>query len=65
MQAADEGDPPLSSAVLVTITVTDVNDNVPVFSQVNYSLLLQVRPPESLTNKLKPKNGDLAMQLDH
>ncbi|XP_056131020.1 protocadherin Fat 2 [Lampris incognitus] len=41
VQAADEGSPPLSTAVQVTFTVADVNDNAPVFSQVNYSLLLQ------------------------
>uniref|UniRef100_A0A8C2WRQ2 FAT atypical cadherin 2 n=1 Tax=Cyclopterus lumpus TaxID=8103 RepID=A0A8C2WRQ2_CYCLU len=41
VQAADEGAPPLSSAVLIAITVTDVNDHAPVFSQVNHNLLLQ------------------------
>ncbi|XP_076595621.1 protocadherin Fat 2 [Chaetodon auriga] len=64
VQAADEGDPPLSSAVLITITVTDVNDNPPVFSQVNHNLLLQ--EGESIgssvlqlvvTDKDTPRNG--------
>ncbi|XP_051716060.1 protocadherin Fat 2 [Ctenopharyngodon idella] len=41
VQAADEGSPPLSSAVQVTVTVSDVNDNPPMFSQINYSLVLQ------------------------
>uniref|UniRef100_A0A9J8DFP2 FAT atypical cadherin 2 n=1 Tax=Cyprinus carpio carpio TaxID=630221 RepID=A0A9J8DFP2_CYPCA len=41
VQAADEGDPPLSSAVQVTVTVSDVNDNPPMFSQINHSLVLQ------------------------
>ncbi|XP_016310855.1 protocadherin Fat 2 [Sinocyclocheilus anshuiensis] len=41
VQAADEGDPPLSSAVQVTVTVSDVNDSPPMFSQINHSLVLQ------------------------
>lgn len=45
VQAADEGVSPLSSAVLIAITVSDVNDNPPVFSRVNYSLTVQVTAP--------------------
>uniref|UniRef100_A0A8C9TCT0 FAT atypical cadherin 2 n=1 Tax=Scleropages formosus TaxID=113540 RepID=A0A8C9TCT0_SCLFO len=36
IQAADRGDPPLSTAVQVTITVLDVNDNAPTFSQTTF-----------------------------
>ncbi|XP_028272859.1 protocadherin Fat 2 [Parambassis ranga] len=64
VQAADEGNPPLSSAVLITITVTDVNDNPPIFSQVNHSLLLQEGESVGssilqlvVTDKDTPKNG--------
>uniref|UniRef100_A0A3Q3VQC2 Uncharacterized protein n=1 Tax=Mola mola TaxID=94237 RepID=A0A3Q3VQC2_MOLML len=64
VQAADEGDPPLSSAVLITITVTDVNDNPPIFSQVNQRLLLQEGEPIGstvlqlvVTDGDTPRNG--------
>ncbi|XP_029297728.1 LOW QUALITY PROTEIN: protocadherin Fat 2 [Cottoperca gobio] len=64
VQAADEGDPPLSSAALITITVNDVNDNPPVFSQVNHSLLLQEGESVGssilqlvVTDKDTPRNG--------
>ncbi|XP_047440816.1 protocadherin Fat 2 [Mugil cephalus] len=64
VQAADEGRPPLSSAVVITISVTDVNDNPPVFSQINHSLLLQEGESVGstilqlvVTDKDTPKNG--------
>uniref|UniRef100_A0A3Q3DSY9 FAT atypical cadherin 2 n=1 Tax=Hippocampus comes TaxID=109280 RepID=A0A3Q3DSY9_HIPCM len=64
VQAADEGDPPLSSAVLVTITVADANDNPPLFSQVQHSLLLQEGEVVGsgvlqllVTDKDTPRNG--------
>ncbi|XP_066149601.1 fat-like cadherin-related tumor suppressor homolog isoform X2 [Euwallacea fornicatus] len=37
IQAIDGGTPPLSNVATVNITVTDCNDNAPVFSQVSYS----------------------------
>nr|XP_015205333.1 PREDICTED: protocadherin Fat 2 [Lepisosteus oculatus] len=43
--AADSGEPPLSSAVQVTVKVSDVNDNPPVFSQLNHSLAIQEGDP--------------------
>uniref|UniRef100_A0A3Q3F9R6 FAT atypical cadherin 2 n=1 Tax=Labrus bergylta TaxID=56723 RepID=A0A3Q3F9R6_9LABR len=58
VQAADEGNPSLSSAVLIAITVTDVNDNPPVFSQVNHSLLLQGESVGSTILQLVVKDID-------
>ncbi|XP_061100562.1 protocadherin Fat 1a isoform X2 [Conger conger] len=43
--ASDNGSPPKSSNATVNIDVSDVNDNPPVFSQGNYSLILQENRP--------------------
>lgn len=37
IQAIDGGTPPLSNVATVNITVTDCNDNAPVFNQISYS----------------------------
>ena len=42
VQAMDGGSPPLSSSASVVITVTDVNDNVPEFSQPIYTATLPI-----------------------
>ncbi|KAJ8383464.1 hypothetical protein AAFF_G00220600 [Aldrovandia affinis] len=43
--ASDNGSPPKSSSSTVNIDVSDVNDNPPVFSQANHSLILQENGP--------------------
>lgn len=40
VEAWDSGDPPLSSATMVTIVLMDVNDNAPAFSQGIYNVLV-------------------------
>ena len=42
IQASDSGTPRQSSTVLLIITITDINDNAPVFSQTNYTAQVQV-----------------------
>lgn len=37
IEARDAGDPPLSDSCVVTVHVTDTNDNSPTFSQATYS----------------------------
>ncbi|KAJ8416521.1 hypothetical protein AAFF_G00358090 [Aldrovandia affinis] len=44
--ASDNGNPPKSSSATINIDVSDVNDNPPVFSQANYSLIIQENRPE-------------------
>lgn len=41
--ASDNGVPALSSSAVINIDISDVNDNPPLFSQANYSLIIQVR----------------------
>lgn len=41
--ASDNGAPPLSSSAMINIDISDINDNPPLFSQANYSLIIQVR----------------------
>uniref|UniRef100_A0A8C9AJH2 Protocadherin-16 n=1 Tax=Prolemur simus TaxID=1328070 RepID=A0A8C9AJH2_PROSS len=43
--AADRGQPPRSSAVPVTVTILDVNDNPPVFTQASYHVAVPEDTP--------------------
>ena len=40
VQATDGGKPPLSNQATVNVTVTDINDNPPIFIQNSYSALV-------------------------
>uniref|UniRef100_A0A672IDN9 FAT atypical cadherin 1a n=1 Tax=Salarias fasciatus TaxID=181472 RepID=A0A672IDN9_SALFA len=44
--AADNGVPPLSSSTVINIDISDINDNPPLFSQANYSLIIQENRPQ-------------------
>ncbi|CAI8050090.1 Protocadherin-11 X-linked [Geodia barretti] len=43
--AIDRGNPPLSSSATINITLSDINDNAPVFSQASYTISI---PEETL-----------------
>uniref|UniRef100_A0A672YLW5 Protocadherin Fat 1-like n=1 Tax=Sphaeramia orbicularis TaxID=375764 RepID=A0A672YLW5_9TELE len=44
--ASDNGMPPLSSTAVINIDILDINDNPPLFSQANYTLIIQENRPE-------------------
>lgn len=46
VQASDNGSPPKFNTTTVNIDVSDVNDNPPVFSKGNYSVIIQVNTSE-------------------
>ncbi|XP_041488205.1 protocadherin Fat 1 isoform X1 [Microtus oregoni] len=45
VQAADNGSPPRVNTTTVNIDVSDVNDNAPLFSRDNYSVIIQENKP--------------------
>ncbi|XP_043112794.1 protocadherin Fat 1 [Puntigrus tetrazona] len=62
--ASDSGNPPKSDSSAINMTVADVNDNPPVFSQANYSLIIQENLPSgavvlqlNVTDNDSPENG--------
>ncbi|XP_056092251.1 protocadherin Fat 1 [Rhinichthys klamathensis goyatoka] len=62
--ASDSGNPPKSDSAVINMAVSDVNDNPPVFSQANYSLIIQENLPSgtsvlrlNVTDNDYPQNG--------
>ena len=43
--ATDSGDPPLNSSTVVTVTISDENDNAPLFNQSEYSIVFPENEP--------------------
>ena len=42
VEARDQGKPSLASRISIIIDIDDVNDNPPIFSQANYTAVVQV-----------------------
>ncbi|OWA49788.1 Fat-like cadherin-related tumor suppressor-like protein [Hypsibius exemplaris] len=49
VKAIDQGLPPMSAVKTVEVSLLDVNDNAPVFSKANYSVVLQEKRPVGFT----------------
>ncbi len=59
LKALDGGNPPKSGTLNITVTVLDINDNRPVFSQDTYSVSLQENSPVGTTViKIKATDSD-------
>ena len=59
IQATDHGIPELSSSVLVNLEISDFNDNPPLFSQDNYTAVVQEdKPPGFVILKFHVTDAD-------
>ncbi|XP_041121082.1 protocadherin gamma-A11-like isoform X3 [Polyodon spathula] len=64
--ATDKGSPSLSSKKTITISVSDVNDNSPVFTQPSYTAFLMENQPQGtpiITVKAKDKDAEQNAQV--
>uniref|UniRef100_A0A2K6PPZ4 Cadherin-related family member 2 n=1 Tax=Rhinopithecus roxellana TaxID=61622 RepID=A0A2K6PPZ4_RHIRO len=55
---SDCGEPVLSTKVNVTITVEDINDNLPIFNQSSYNFTVKEEDPGVLVGVVKPWDAD-------
>ncbi|XP_045681184.1 cadherin-related family member 2 isoform X1 [Phyllostomus hastatus] len=58
VRVADHGVPVLSTEANVTITVEDINDNLPIFNQSDYTFLVRERDPGVLVGVVKASDAD-------
>uniref|UniRef100_A0A8C2EQL6 Cadherin domain-containing protein n=1 Tax=Cyprinus carpio TaxID=7962 RepID=A0A8C2EQL6_CYPCA len=59
MTAVDAGTPPLFSSKTVAITITDVNDNPPIFKHSDYSIkFVENQPQGTLVIKVRAEDAD-------
>uniref|UniRef100_A0A4W2DXU0 Cadherin domain-containing protein n=1 Tax=Bos indicus x Bos taurus TaxID=30522 RepID=A0A4W2DXU0_BOBOX len=58
--AVDRGKPPLSSSTTITLRITDVNDNAPVFHQASYEVhVAENNPPGASIAQVSARDPDL------
>ncbi|XP_034512039.1 protocadherin gamma-A10 isoform X4 [Ailuropoda melanoleuca] len=58
--ATDRGEPPLSSSITITLHITDVNDNAPVFHQASYMVhVAENNPPGASIAQVSASDPDL------
>jgi cadherin-related family protein 2 len=58
VHVTDCGVPPLSTEVNVTITVEDINDNLPIFNQSSYQFFVKEREPGVLVGRVEAWDAD-------